>query len=142
DAAGKLARASEGARQEARQQQGKLASELASTAETVGGFKVILAEVPIGNPKEILAIAKQAQAESGASAVLAGTDPESGKVGMVALLAAEDVTRASARELIASAAPEIGGGGGGSEEMAQAGGRRKEGIAAALAVARKYLESR
>jgi len=142
DAAGKLARASEGARQVARQQQGKLASELASTAETVGGFKVILAEVPIGNPKEILAIAKQAQAESGASAVLAGTDPESGKVGMVALLTAEDVTRASARELIASAAPEIGGGGGGSEEMAQAGGRRKEGIAAALAVARKYLESR
>ena len=51
-------------------------------------------------------------------------------------------SKASARELIAAAAPKIGGGGGGSEEMAQAGGKNAGGIADALDAAREYLESR
>ena len=103
---------------------------------------MVLAEVPNGNPKEILQIAKQIQGSSGASAVLAGSDPDSGKVGMVALLTSEDAGRASARELIAAAAPKNGGGGGGSDEMAPAGGKNAGGVADALAAAREYLESR
>jgi alanyl-tRNA synthetase len=97
--------------------------------------------VPIGNPKEILQIAKQVQGTSGATAVLAGADPETGKAGMVALLTSDDASKASARDLIAAAAPKIGGGGGGSDEMAQAGGKNPEGVAEALAAAREYLES-
>lgn len=142
DASGKLAAASEGAKQAARQQQGQLASDLAGKVETVGGFNVVVAEVPLGNPKEILRVAKQVQAANGATAVLAGADSDSGKVGMVALLTAEDASSASARELIAEAAPKIGGGGGGSDEMAQAGGKNADGVADALAAAREYLESR
>ena len=142
DASAKLAEASEGARKAARQQQGQLASDLAAATENVGNFTAVLAEVPVGNPKEILAIAKQIQASSGSTAVLVGADAESGKVGMVALLTSEDASKASARELIAAAAPKIGGGGGGSDEMAQAGGKNAEGIADALAAAREYLESR
>ena len=138
----KLAAASEGAKQAARQQQGQLASDLAGKVETVGGFNVVVAEVPLGNPKEILRVAKQVQAANGATAVLAGADSDSGKVGMVALLTAEDASSASARELIAEAAPKIGGGGGGSDEMAQAGGKNADGVADALAAAREYLESR
>jgi len=142
DASEKLAKASEGEKQAARQQQGQLASELVGIAEEVGSFNAVLAEVPIGNPKEILAIAKQVQATSGASVVLAGADAESGKVGMVALLTSEDAAKASARELIADAAPKIGGGGGGSDEMAQAGGKNAGGVADALAAARQHLEKR
>ncbi|HMY27263.1 MAG TPA: DHHA1 domain-containing protein, partial [Solirubrobacterales bacterium] len=141
DASERLAAASEGARQAARQQQGQLASDLAGQAEEVGGFSVVLAEVPIGNPKEILQIAKQVQGSSGATAVLAGADPETGKAGMVALFTSDDASKASARDLIAAAAPKIGGGGGGSDEMAQAGGKNPEGVAEALAAAREYLES-
>ena len=141
DASEKLAAASEGAKQAARQQQGQLASDLAGQAEELGGFSVVLAEVPIGNPKEILQIAKQVQGTSGATAVLAGADPETGKAGMVALLTSDDASKASARDLIAAAAPKIGGGGGGSDEMAQAGGKNPEGVAEALAAAREYLES-
>ncbi len=142
DAAEKLSKAREGEKEAARRQQGQLASDLAGSTQEVGSFKVVLAEVPNGNPKEILQIAKQIQGSSGASAVLAGSDPDSGKVGMVALLTSEDAGRASARELIAAAAPKIGGGGGGSDEMAQAGGKNAGGVADALAAAREYLESR
>jgi len=142
DAAARIAEAAEGAKKAAKQQQGQLASDLAGRAETVGGFEVVIAEVPIGNPKEILTVAKQIQGKSGTSAVLAGADPGTGKVGMVVLLAAEHAGRASARELVAAAAPKIGGGGGGSDEMAQAGGKNPDGVADALAAAREYLESR
>ena len=60
---------------------------------------------------------------------------------MVALLTPEDAGKASARDLIAAAAPRIGGGGGGSDEMAQAGGKNATGMADALSAAREYLES-
>jgi len=142
DASEKIAKASEGAKQAARQQQGQLASDLSGRAEEVGGIEVVLAEVPIGNPKEMLQVAKQVQATSGTSVVLAGADADSGKVGMVALLTSDHAANASAREIIAEAAPKIGGGGGGSDEMAQAGGKDAAGVADALAAARGYLESR
>jgi alanyl-tRNA synthetase len=142
EASEKIAAASEGAKQAARQQQGQLAADLAGKAEELGGAKVVLAEVPIGNPKEMLQIAKQVQATSGASVVLAGADSDSGKVGMVALLTPGHAATASAREVISGSAPKIGGGGGGSDEMAQAGGKDADGIADALAAAREYLESR
>ncbi len=141
DASEKLAKASEGEKQAARQQQGRLASELSGKVEVLGGFEVVLAEVPLGNPKEMLQIAKQVQASANASAVLVGSDGDTGKVGMVALLTAEHSGKASARELISRAAPKIGGGGGGSDEMAQAGGKNPDGVAEALAEAREYLES-
>jgi alanyl-tRNA synthetase len=141
DASEKIAAASEGEKKAARQQQGQLASDLAGQTEQLGDFSVVLAEVPLGNPKEILQIAKQVQGSSGASAVLVGADKDSGKVGMVALLTADHAGKASARELIAAAAPRIGGGGGGSDEMAQAGGKNADGVADALAAAREYLES-
>jgi len=142
DASERLAAAGEVEKKTAREQKGQLASDLAGRTEEVGGLSVVLAEVPLGNPKEILQVAKQVQGSSGATAVLAGVDPDSGKVGMVALLTSDHATKASARELIAAAAPKIGGGGGGSDEMAQAGGKNPDGVAEALAAAREYLESR
>lgn len=138
DAATRLAEAAEGAKKAAKQQQGRLASELAGNTESLAGFEVVIAEVPIGNPKEILTVAKQIQGESGASAVLAGSAGD--KVGMVVLLTPEHAAKASAREVVAAAAPKIGGGGGGSDEMAQAGGKNPGGVAEALSAAREQLE--
>ncbi|HMT04844.1 MAG TPA: alanine--tRNA ligase [Solirubrobacterales bacterium] len=141
DAATQLAEASEGAKKAARKEQGRLATDLAAAVGQIGSFNLVLAEVPIGNPKEILTVAKQVQATSGTSAVLVGADRESGKVGMVALLTPDDAGKASARDIVAEAAPKIGGGGGGSDEMAQAGGKNPDGITEALAAARQFLES-
>ena len=142
-AAEKLDEASRGAKQAARKQAGALASELAGRVEPIGPLEAVVARVPLGNPKEILQIAKAVQAErAGAGAVLIGADEEAGKVGMVALFSSEDADgRVSARDVVAAAAPLIGGGGGGTEEMAQAGGRKPDGIEAALEAARRHLES-
>ena len=103
----------------------------------------MIAEVPIANPKQILALAKSIQAESpGAGVILAGADTDSGKVGVVALFTTEDSAKVSAAELIREIAPLIGGGGGGSDEMAQAGGKKPDGVGAALDAAREWLEGK
>ena len=142
-AAEKLAEASKGARQAEQQQLAGLAGELGDSVETVGGFEAVIASVPVGNPKQLLAMAKPLiSGKPGLAVVLAGADAESGKVGMVALFDAEAAAKGiSARELIGEASGHIGGGGGGSDEMAQAGGKNAEGVDAALEAARKYLES-
>jgi alanyl-tRNA synthetase len=142
-AADKLAEASRGARQAEQKQLGSAARELADRAGPIGPVEGVIATVPVANPKQILAVAKSVQAERpGAAVVLAGSDADSGKVGLVALMAPEHAGTVSAAELIREIAPLIGGGGGGSDEMAQAGGRDPDGIEPALAAARSFLEDK
>ncbi len=142
-AAEKLEEASKGAKQAEQQQLGSAAKDLAAKVETIGPLQAVIDTVPVANPKQILSIAKQIQAESpGAGVVLAGADESSGKVGIVALFASEDAAKVSAAELIREISPLIGGGGGGSDEMAQAGGKKPDGVEAALAAARTYLEAK
>jgi alanyl-tRNA synthetase len=142
-AAEKLEEASRGAKQAEQQQLGSAAKDLAAKVEAVGPLQAVIDTVPVANPKQILSIAKQIQAESpGAAVILAGADEGSGKVGVVALLTTEDSTKVSAAELIREISPLIGGGGGGSDEMAQAGGKKPDGVDAALAAARSFLEAK
>jgi len=139
----KLAEASRGAKQAEQKQLGSAAKDLAAQVEPVGPVQAVIATVPVANPKQILSIAKSIQAESpGAAVVLAGADGDSGKVGLVALFTAEDAAKVSAAELIREISPLIGGGGGGSDEMAQAGGKKPDGVDAALAAARAFLEAK
>jgi alanyl-tRNA synthetase len=143
-AAEKIEEADRGARRQEQQKIGSLAGELAAQVGPLGPIDAVVAEVPLSNPKQILQMAKAVQAECpGAGVVLAGADGESGKVGIVALFAAVDAgSKVSAAELIREVAPLVGGGGGGSDEMAQAGGKNPDGLVAALAAARAYLEGR
>lgn len=142
-AAGKLAEASRDMKKAARKQAGALAVELAGKVGSVGPVEAVIERVPLGNPKEILGIAKAIQAERpDAGAVLIGADESSGKVGMVALFPKEVAgSKVRAGDLVKAVAPLIGGGGGGSPEMAQAGGRNPDGVEPALVAARDYLES-
>ena len=142
-AAGKLEEASRGEKQAAQKQLGSVAKDLAEKVGTVGPIEAVIAEVPLANPKQMLALAKSIQAESpGAGVVLAGADAGSGKVGVVALFNSEDASKVSAAELISEVAPLIGGGGGGSDEMAQAGGKKPDGVAGALEAAREWIEGK
>ena len=138
----KLAEASRGAKAAQDKELGSAASDLVTQVEKVGPVEVVIASVPVANPKQILAMAKSVQAtKPGAGAVLAGADAESGRVGVVALFSSEDAETVSASALIGEIAPLIGGGGGGSDEMAQAGGKNPDGLEAALKAARKHLEA-
>lgn len=142
-AAEQLEEASRGRKKAAQQQAGTLGTKLAGQVGPVGPVEAVISRVPLGNPKEILQVAKAVQAERpGAGVVLIGADDHSGKVGMVALFSKEDAgSKVKAGDLVKAVAPMIGGGGGGSPEMAQAGGKNPDGIEAALAAARKHLES-
>ncbi|MGK2966849.1 MAG: alanine--tRNA ligase, partial [Tepidiformaceae bacterium] len=107
----KLAEANRGAKAARQKELGSAASDLAGRVETVGPVDVVIASVPVANPKQILAMAKSVQAaKPGAGAVLAGADADSGKVGVVALFAADDTSKVSAARLIGEIAPLIGGG--------------------------------
>ena len=142
-AAEKLAEASKGAKKAEQQELAGLASDLGDSIVTVGSTRAVIASVPVGNPKQLLGMAKTLLSEhSGITIVLAGADAGSGKVGMVALIDKSVAEGGiSAADIIGEAAGMIGGGGGGSSEMAQAGGKNADGVDAALEVARKYLES-
>jgi alanyl-tRNA synthetase len=143
-AAEKIEEVERGAKQQEQQKIGSLASELAAAVVPIGPVEAVVSEVPLSNPKQILQMAKAVQGERpGAGVVLAGADPESGKVGIVALFDASDADgKVSAAELIREVSPLVGGGGGGTDELAQAGGRNPEGLSEALEAARKHLEGR
>jgi alanyl-tRNA synthetase len=143
-AAEKIEQADRGAKQEEQKKLGGMAVELAEAVAPIGPVEAVIAEVPVSNPKQILQMAKAVQAERpGAGVILAGSDEESGKVGVVALFGTDDAgEKVSAAELIRELGPLVGGGGGGSDEMAQAGGRNPAGLEDAMRAARAYLESR
>ncbi len=130
------------ARKQADRQQAVLAGELAESVGPVGPGEAVFSEVPVADPKEMIAIAKSVQSERpGAAVVLGGGDPGSGKAGLVVLLPDGSFPGISAAELVGELAPLIGGGGGGSDELAQAGGRKPEGVSEALVTARSRLEA-
>ena len=143
-AAEKIEQAAKGAKQEEQKKLGGMAAELASAVARIGPVEAVIAEVPVSNPKQILQMAKAVQAERpGAGVILAGSDEESGKVGVVALFGKDDAgEKVSAAELIREIGPLVGGGGGGSDEMAQAGGKNPAGLEDAMRAARTYLEGR
>ena len=130
------------ARKQADRRQAELAVELAASVGSVGPGEAILSEVPLADPKQMIAIARAVVAERpDAAVVLGGGDPGSGKAGLVVLIPEHSYDAVSAAGLIAELAPLIGGGGGGSDQLAQAGGRKPEGVSEALVVARSRLEA-
>ena len=130
------------ARKAADRLQAELAGELAGAVGPVGSGEAVISEVPLADPKEIIALAKAVQAESpDCAVVLGGGSPGEGRAGLVVLLPTGAYVEMSAADLIAELAPLIGGGGGGSRELAQAGGRKPEGVSEALVTARGRLES-
>ncbi|MGK2955282.1 MAG: alanine--tRNA ligase, partial [Solirubrobacterales bacterium] len=138
----KLVEASRGAKAAQDKELGSAAADLSDQVEKVGPVDVVIASVPVANPKQILSMAKAVQtAKPGAGAVLIGADPDSGKVGVVALFSPEDASTVSAAALVRKIAPLVGGGGGGSDEMAQAGGKNPDGLEDALRAARDFLEA-
>jgi alanyl-tRNA synthetase len=130
------------ARQQADRRQAELADELADAVGTVGPGEAVLSEVPVADPKEIIAIAKAVESKRpGAAVVLGGGDPGSGKAGLVVLIPEGSFGELSAAGMVGELAPLIGGGGGGSDRLAQAGGRNPEGVSEALVTARARLDS-
>ncbi|HLO51329.1 MAG TPA: alanine--tRNA ligase [Kamptonema sp.] len=114
--------------------------QLLSSAESIGEFKIIIAELGNVDTEALKTAAERLQQKLGNAAVVLASVPEPDKVSLVAAFSA-DVNKKGlqAGKFIGQIAKICGGGGGGRPNLAQAGGRDASKLKAALESARNLL---
>lgn len=114
-----------------------------SQAETVGDFKLLVADLGTVDAESLKTAAERLQQKLGESAVVLASIPEAGKVSLVAAFSPQVVKTKSlkAGQFIGAIAKLCGGGGGGRPNLAQAGGRDASKLPEALATAREQLRT-
>ena len=112
-----------------------------SQAESVGEFKVLVANLGDIEPDALKTAAERLQQKLGESAVVLGSIPTEGKVSLVAAFSAKihKDKKLQAGKFIGGIAKLCGGGGGGRPNLAQAGGRDSSKLPEALDAAKRQL---
>ena len=111
-------------------------------AESVGEFKILIAQMPDIEAEALKAAAEKLSAKLGHSAVVLGSFTDDGKVTLVAAFSKEvNAKGLQAGKFIGAIAKICGGGGGGRPNLAQAGGKDASKLPEALAVAEAQLRS-
>ncbi len=115
--------------------------QLLSQAESVGEFKVLVANLGDSEPDALKTAAERLQQKLGESAVVLGSVPTEGKVSLVAAFSAKvhKDKQLQAGKFIGGIAKLCGGGGGGRPNLAQAGGRDSSKLPEALDAAKRQL---
>ncbi len=110
---------------------GSTGSDLAASAQDVGGIKVLAARLDTADGKTLRSTMDQLKNKLGAAAIiLAGVDGD--KVALVAGVTKPESARVKAGDMLSMVARQIGGKGGGRPDMAQGGGGDPAGVPAAL----------
>jgi len=128
----------------AKQELALLKSEqLLNQAETIGQFKLLVANLGEVDPESLKTAAERLQQKLGESAVILASTPEADKVSLVAAFSPNvvKVKQLQAGKFIGAIAKLCGGGGGGRPNLAQAGGRDPSQLKAALEAATTQLRS-
>ncbi len=114
---------------------------LLSKAESVGEFKLLVAQMGDLDAKALQIAAERLQQRLGEGAVILASVPEEGKVSLVAAFSSRVIKdkKLQAGRFIGEIAKICGGGGGGRPNLAQAGGRDASKLAEALTVAKEKL---
>ena len=116
--------------------------QLLAQAESVGEFKVLVANMGEVDPDALKTAAERLQQKLGESAVVLGSVPASDKVSLVAVFSkGVNAKGLQAGKFVGGIAKICGGGGGGRPNFAQAGGRDPSKLAEALDSARTQLQS-
>ncbi|CAD5978489.1 Alanine--tRNA ligase, chloroplastic/mitochondrial [Planktothrix rubescens] len=114
--------------------------QLLTTAETIGEFKLIVAELHDADAESLKTAAERLQQKLGESAVVLGSATTDGKVNFVAAFSkAVNNKGLQAGKFIGGIAKICGGGGGGRPNLAQAGGRDATQLKVALESAKTQL---
>ncbi|MBD1942926.1 alanine--tRNA ligase, partial [Coleofasciculus sp. FACHB-712] len=114
--------------------------QLLSTAETVGDFKILVAELGDVDAESLKNAAERLLQKLGNGAVFLASIPEADKVSLVAHFSPEVNKKGlQAGKFIGAIAKICGGGGGGRPNLAQAGGRDPSKLKEALESARTQL---
>ncbi|MGL5033179.1 MAG: DHHA1 domain-containing protein, partial [Microcystaceae cyanobacterium] len=126
----------------AKQELALLKSEqLLDQAETIGDFKMLVANLGEVDPESLKTAAERLQQKLGESAVILASVPEPDKVSLVAAFSPKVIKekQLQAGKFIGGIAKLCGGGGGGRPNLAQAGGRDPSQLEAALESAATQL---
>ena len=116
--------------------------QLLTTAQFVGDYKVLVAQLEDVDPESLKTVAERLLQKLGNGAVVLGSAPEAGKVSLVAAFSpAVNKKGLAAGKFIGEIAKLCGGGGGGRPNLAQAGGRDPSQLPTALETARTQLQS-
>ncbi len=115
--------------------------QLLTQAESVGEFKVLVANLGEVDAESLKTAAERLQQKLGESAVILGSIPEADKVSLVAAFSPEIIKtkQLQAGKFIGAIAKICGGGGGGRPNLAQAGGRDPSKLSEVLATAKTQL---
>ena len=114
--------------------------QLLTTAETIGEFKLIVAELNDADAESLKTAAERLQQKLGESAVILGSATTDGKVNFVAAFSKTVNNKGlQAGKFIGRIAKICGGGGGGRPNLAQAGGRDATKLKEALKSAKMQL---
>ncbi|MBW4572770.1 MAG: alanine--tRNA ligase [Tolypothrix carrinoi HA7290-LM1] len=115
---------------------------LLQTAESVGDYKIIVAQIEDVDAASLQTAAERLLQKLGKGAVVLGSVPEAGKVSLIAAFSSEVNKKGLlAGKFIGGIAKICGGGGGGRPNLAQAGGRDASKLPEALDTARSELKS-
>jgi alanyl-tRNA synthetase len=115
-------------------------TQLLDRAETIGNFKLVVAELEGVDPVSLQAAAERLLQKLGEGAVVLGSSPEAQKVTLVAAFSPGVIQKGlQAGKFIGGIAKICGGGGGGRPNLAQAGGRDPDKLPEALAEAKQQL---
>jgi alanyl-tRNA synthetase len=115
---------------------------LLQTAQSVGDFQIIVAQLDDVDPESLKTAAERLLQKLGNGAVVLGSVPEAGKVSIVAAFSAEVNKKGlQAGKFVGAIAKICGGGGGGRPNLAQAGGRDASKLPEALTQALSDLRS-
>jgi alanyl-tRNA synthetase len=115
---------------------------LLQTVETVGDYKIIVAQLEDVDPESLKTAAERLLQKIGNGAVVLGSVPEVGKVSIVAAFSPEVNKKGlQAGKFVGAIAKICGGGGGGRPNLAQAGGRDASKLPDALRQAESDLKS-
>jgi alanyl-tRNA synthetase len=114
---------------------------LLSQAESVGEFKILVANMGEMDAKSLQSAAERLQQKLGESAVVLGSIPAEEKVSLVAAFSQKLIKekQLQAGKFIGAIAKICGGGGGGRPNLAQAGGRDASKLGEALDTAKQQL---
>ncbi|AFY35069.1 alanine--tRNA ligase [Calothrix sp. PCC 7507] len=115
---------------------------LLQTAEAVGDYKIIVAQLDDVDPESLKTAAERLLQKLGNGAVVLGSIPEADKVSIVVAFSQEVNKKGlQAGKFVGAVAKICGGGGGGRPNLAQAGGRDASKLPEALAQARSDLKA-
>ncbi|MGF1590760.1 MAG: alanine--tRNA ligase [Pleurocapsa sp.] len=114
---------------------------LLSQAETVGEYKILVANLNKMDAKSLQSTAARLQQKLGEAAVVIASIPSEGKVSLVAAFSQKVIQekQLQAGKFIGGIAQICGGGGGGRPNLAQAGGKDADKLDEALAIAKQEL---